>query len=338
MNNPLTQNSANNMNSETMLKNDMMNPINSIIPTATNIVNNTNQTLEQFGNNASVALTETQEMGQSFLQSNTIIAKFVFVILVVIVFIFLLNLGITWMGYFLQPTNNPYLLKGMTNGSTFYHISRDPKQANSVTLLHSNNQASGMEFTWSFWLYISPFANSSSDTKTYNTIFVVGNGNYDNTGISTVLNGPGVYLQNASGTATMHIVMDVIPNQLVTNQIIDVTNLPFNKWMHVAMRMENTMLDVYINGVITTRTNFTNLPKQNYGDVYINDNGGFNGSLSNLQYYNRALDVFSINGIVGSGPNLSGAIVSSSSSSTPTTSTSSGASYLSSQWYINKLF
>ena len=63
-------------------------------------------------------------------------------------------------------------------------------------------------------------------------------------------------------------------------------------------------MDVYINGTMTQRHIFTNVPIQNYDDVYICANGGFSGTLSDLRYFNRALNVFEINNIVSSGPNL----------------------------------
>jgi hypothetical protein len=39
------------------------------------------------------------------------------------------------------------------------------------------------------------------------------------------------------------------------------------------MRVENTLMDVYVNGTITS-TKFTAVPKQNYNDVQICQNGG----------------------------------------------------------------
>lgn len=46
------------------------------------------------------------------------------------------------------------------------------------------------------------------------------------------------------------------------------------------------------------------VPKQNYNDVNVCQNGGFDGQLSNLQYYTHALSSPEINAQVVSGPNL----------------------------------
>jgi hypothetical protein len=62
------------------------------------------------------------------------------------------------------------------------------------------------------------------------------------------------------------------------------------------MRVENTLMDVYVNGTITS-TKFTAVPKQNYNDVQICQNGGFEGNLSNLRF-SHALSAFEINNIV----------------------------------------
>jgi len=96
------------------------------------------------------------------------------------------------------------------------------------------------------------------------------------------------------------------------------------KWVHVALRLQNKILDIYVNGVVAERRVFNNTPKQNFGDVYVAQNGGFIGKLSNLRYYSRALNVFEITAVVNAGPNLSVAEGSYSSGD---------VKYLSNMWY-----
>jgi hypothetical protein len=62
-------------------------------------------------------------------------------------------------------------------------------------------------------------------------------------------------------------------------------------------------LDVYINGTITRSITLNGVPKQNNGDVYVAQNGGFQGNISNLWYYNYALGTADIQNIVARGPN-----------------------------------
>jgi hypothetical protein len=275
------------------------------------------------------------EATESFLESNSIVAKFVFVILVVIVFLVLMNLGIYLLGYFLQPANNPYIVNGMIQGTNFVKVTRDPKHINSVILKHSNNQKGGMEFSWSVWLNLK----NNTNTKTqYSHIFSIGNNSFDPTsGLATVENGPGLYLSNldSSGnqvkSANLHLVMDTMADGSTFNQSTDISNLPYDKWFNVIIRMKNTVLDIYINGVITSRMNFANVPRQNYNDVLICANGGFTGALSNLRYYDYALNVFEITSIVYSGPNLNASTINGTSSAVK-----GGYSYLSNLWYTSK--
>jgi hypothetical protein len=84
-------------------------------------------------------------------------------------------------------------------------------------------------------------------------------------------------------------------------------------------------LDIYINGVITYSIILTSPPKQNYGDVYVCMNGGFQGYLSNLWYYDYALGTTAIQNLINSGPNT-----------TMTNQTSlKSTNYISTYWYLN---
>jgi hypothetical protein len=100
--------------------------------------------------------------------------------------------------------------------------------------------------------------------------------------------------------------MDAQPtdNNPVPKQL-EITNVPLQKWFHVAYRFQNYTMDCYVNGVLAKSVSFGEyVPKQNYDDVYLGKNGGFNGSLSNLRYYDYALSPFDLNAIVNYGPNL----------------------------------
>jgi hypothetical protein len=271
------------------------------------------------------------EASTEFLESNSLIARFVFVFIVVIVFMILLRIGIYLVGYFSQPKDNPYVVKGLLPGSNPVRVTQDPKVKDSVTILRSNNQKTGIEFTWCVWLNISMINASSGNV--YQHIFNKGNNTYGSDGIATINNGPGMYLNLTNSTPLIHVVMNTVsPTNPI--QTVDIDNIPLKKWFHVILRMQNNLLDVYINGVVTQRVTFPYVPKQNYQDIYVcQDNGvstGFSGNLSDLRYYDRALNIFEITGIVSNGPNLT---TSSLSSVTSTY----GASYLSSMWYTNKM-
>jgi hypothetical protein len=260
----------------------------------------------------------------AFLESNSMIAKVAFVLLVLIGFIILLALGTIFITYLSSPSANPYLVNGMISGNYPLTITQDPSQRQSVYIQRSNNQSSGIEFTWSFWIYVTDLEPHSVN-KRYQHVFNKGDTNYDmSNGLAGVNNAPGVYLTTdmSNSTNILHIMMDTVV-QSDTNTMIDISNVPIQKWVHVAIRLQNTILDVYINGTINNRLLLTNVPKQNYDNVNICQNGGFSGNLSNLRYFSRALNVFDINSIVQWGPNLS--VVDSKAKS--------GGYYLSRNWY-----
>jgi hypothetical protein len=263
-------------------------------------------------NNASSA--DLGNASSEFLNSNSIISKFVFLLLVLIVFIMLMNLGVYTISYFLRPNTSPYVVKGLMNGNLRKTIPQDPTNSNAVTIYRSNNEDKGIEFTWTIWLRVDalPTINISE------TIFSKGNG--------TTLNGPTMTLHKGTGdggasdnTGTIKIKMDTVANEPSGN-VVEIKNIPISKWFNIAVRMQNKIMDVYVNGVVANRHVFQNVPKQNYSDIIV---GGFTGNLSDLRYFDSALNVFQINNIVMAGPNLK----------TEESTAVSRFDYLSSSWY-----
>ena len=289
---------------------------------ATSVKDTVSSTLDDFSSKS------LMNAGTEFLDSNSMIAKFMFIILLLIVFLALLRIGTSLVSWFVTPSTTPYLVHGLRNGSSPKVVLQDPASGNQVTY-RSNNQSSGAEFTWSMWLNISTVPDTTS--KKYNTVFVKGTNVYVSNGISRVNNGPGVYLTSEStdGTQTqcvLHFEMDVVTptdsNQRDSLKM-DVPNIPIGKWALVVFRLQNKMLDCYVNGTITSRIQFGDyIPKQNYDNVNVCSNGGFPGMISNLRYYDYALSVFEINSVLYYGPNLTADSASSTSSD-----------YLSTTWY-----
>lgn len=281
---------------------------------------------ESFSNAANSAREATQnatadfssqgvgDASQEFLNSNSIIAKFVFVILVVIVFMTLLKFGFYLVTYLTSPNTNPYIIHGMLTGTAYTIFPQDPASGTPV-VYRSHNQSGGAEFTWAIWLKVDQMPN---DEK-YKCVFVKGTDQYETmgavTGISNVNNGPGLYLKKnvvaPSGELLLRYVMDVVNPDLDSQTApisVDISNCPVGKWFHVAIRLQNKTMDCYVNGVITNRMSFGNyIPKQNYDSIIYAGNGGFSGAASNLRYYDYALSVFEINSIVYYGPNLNAA-------------------------------
>ena len=256
----------------------------------------------------------------SFLQSNTLIAKFAFLILVLIGFMILLNLGVKIIAYFTKPSGDPKLVNGTMNAANEVVITQDPKNSQSIPILRSNNQNKGLEFSWSLWMYI----NDTSKTPKFSHVFNKGNATFDTDGIATVNNGPGLYIENENNN--LIVVMNTVD---VNNpvEVLVVKDIPLRKWFHCVIRIENTDLDVYINGTIVARAQMQDVPKQNYENVNICKNGGFNGNIADLQYFDKAISIFQINNIVAWGRNTNAANENASGDAT------GFPYYLSNLWY-----
>ena len=61
-----------------------------------------------------------------FINSNSIVAKFVFLVLVLIIFVLICSLGIKLIGYFMQTPSSPYIVKGLLQGSNSVIVTQDP--------------------------------------------------------------------------------------------------------------------------------------------------------------------------------------------------------------------
>ena len=111
------------------------------------------------------------------------------------------------------------------------------------------------------------------------------------------------------------------------NEEITIPDIPLNKWVNVIIRCKNTTLDVYVNGTIARSINLIGVPKQNYGDVYVAMNGGFNGYISDLWYFNYSLGTSAIQNILTKGPNTK--MINDNGM------TSNVYNYLSLRWFFN---
>jgi len=252
---------------------------------------------------------------------SSIIAKFGFLVLIIIVFIILFRVGLAIIAYFTMPSESPYVVKGLLSGRESAMITQDPQSSNAVPILRSNNESTGLEFTWSAWLFLE---NGGEDKPSkYMHVFNKGTSDYGEDGRAKLHNGPGVYIGPEDNT--LHVVMNTTKYG-DNSQSVDVKNIPLRKWVHVAVRMQNTIMDVYVNGTVSGRVVQEHVPNQNFYNVYLNQNGGFNGRMSNLRYFNRAIDVFEINRVMRAGPNLT-------SSSLSAMKPISDYAYLSNLWY-----
>ena len=318
------QNPTNYLPNTDAINTGVTNAMNSVSSSIADTKNSFQNTMNEFSS-ANVI-----NAGNEFLQSNSLIAKFGFIILVLFGFLFLFKIGMLIISSILSPSDSPYLIKGLISGTESIRVQQDSRTSSAI-VNYSENQPTGLEFTYSVWILL----NSTNNSK-YAHIFnkgIVDGSNITVSGVNNLSNAPGLYVKgNDDGTSTFRVYMDTFSQsgsiQNIDDQrtLIDINGIPYNKWVNVIIRAQNRILDVYVNGVLTQHKDLGYVPRQNFGDVYVCNNGGFSGKLSDLRYYAKALNVFEINGIVGWGPNLTTSPSASGQSNTD-------ANYLSYMWY-----
>jgi hypothetical protein len=186
------------------------------------------------------------------------------------------------------------------------------KYTDAKTIGLSMNERTGIEFSYSFYLYVNPATFSGN--KTFKHVF--------HKGYATPwpLMAPGVFLH--SDTNTMRVVMNTYKNPYT---YADVKNIPVQKWFHVVLNSYKGGLDIFVNGNLANRISFTDtVPYQNFQDIVIFSNanintlrgssipalngedfqfeGAFKGYLSNLTYARYALSVNEIQRLMNAGP------------------------------------
>ena len=286
--------------------------------------------LQQFSSNQYV------QGSKQFLQSNSIVAKFAFLILILIVFMMLLSLGSAILTRVFAQSHNPILIDGMINAQQMVIIPQDPSIKGAKPILRSNNQREGLEFTWSVWINIADYSVKQNE---YKHVFHKGNDNISSkdtgagvAGINFPNNSPGVYITpmivDASNGNTAGLLVKMNSFSKI-DEDVTLSGLPLHKWVNIIIRVtKQNQMDIYINGTLAKRHMMAGVPKQNYGDVYASMNGGFAGNTASLRYFEKALSTSEIQNIVNQGPNTSlvtGASMSSNNKSNQ---------YISTRWFL----
>ena len=261
---------------------------------------------------------------RDFLESNSLVAKVAFLLLVLIIFLFLLRVGVTLVTWLFSPSQSPRLINGLKPANTMVRIPQNPSISGAIPILRSVNEEQGIEFTWSVWLYVEDVSPEGQLKHVFHKGSESGHSsNSDNVadGMMYPNIAPGLYID--SNTNSLVVIMNTFDTII---EEIKVDDLPLNKWVNVMIVCDNLTVDIYVNGTIARRHILSSVPRQNYGDVWVNMNGGFNGYVSDLLYFNKSLGVSKIQSIVNNGPNLKA-----------TSSTDIGTNnppYLSLRWYL----
>lgn len=182
------------------------------------------------------------------------------------------------------------------------------KDSEGKPILPSDNERTGIEFAYSFFLLVNEDTIIGQDVL--RTVFYKG---YDN-GPWPLL-APGVFIKGDSNT--MRIVYN---SSREPYNFIDIENIPINKYFHVVLNFRARALEVHINGRITKKLLFENgVPYSNFSNLVIFNNfndltinrppfgnirfqRAINGQISNLVYTRYALSYGEIQNHLSKGP------------------------------------
>lgn len=221
-------------------------------------------------------------MNANIIQNTSTKQKVIGIIaLLLVVMIVVYIIWYLWRDFSMTSSNEPWLIPTTK-------LARTQKVIPAYVIKPSNDSRYGIEFTYGFWIFITDWVYKNGEWK---HVFNKGSA-------STVpLQAPGVWLYPTENK--MAINMNTFYS---VKETCDVGNLPIGKWFHVAIVCIGKNLDVYINGRLKKRCALKGIPKQNFGDLYINSWNGFDGFLSKFRYFNYAVPYYKIEQMVSDGP------------------------------------
>jgi len=185
-------------------------------------------------------------------------------------------------------------------------IRQDPNQMGAITIMPSVNAPSGLEFSYSCYLFVDS-KTFQGNTPGLRHIFHKGSSVYK------PLMCPGVFMRNDENTLVVYM-----NEGSAWDTRCEIPSFPIGKWVHLTIIVRNMHVDVYINGNVAHRMTLKSVPKQNYGDVFVFKNEAFDdngptghrfavlgaasGFISRLKYTGYALNYEQIDRLVRMGP------------------------------------
>ena len=164
---------------------------------------------------------------KEFLESNSIVAKFAFLLLVLLLFVMALRLGTSIMSWIFSPSPNPILINGMIDAKQMMRIPQDPSVNGAIPIMRSRGSDEGLVFTWSVWINIDDLQYRQNE---FRHIFHKGNDDINVTkvpiGMNQPNNAPGLYI--APGTNNLVVVMNTFEN---INEEVVITDIPLNVYV-----------------------------------------------------------------------------------------------------------
>ena len=211
-----------------------------------------------------------------------------------------------------QKTESPMILKGNKSARSSMVIPQNPEDPETVILYRSDNEDEGIEFTYSYWMLIDNYEYKTNEWK-----HILHKGNKEGTPNMC----PGFWLHPNKNS--MRVYFNTMKNM---KEYFDIDNMPLKKWICVSLTVKQRVVECFINGMLKKRHSLSSIPRQNFGELWINLFGGFDGYISKVQYHRRALSYEEVAKLVKNGPSGSSCI-----------DTGELPPYLDDDWWLNSL-
>ena len=153
-------------------------------------------------------------------------------------------------------------------------------------LPRSLDQKEGLAFSYTCWIKIDDFAYRYGQQK---VVFTKGSPDLKTMCPALLVDG---------NTNSLLVKLDTFGG----TETIPISNIPAKKWLHVAICVDQEAANIYINGTLYMHHSLTQIPKQNNSTVSTGVAGGFEGKLSNLQYYSYLLSPTEVKTAMASTP------------------------------------
>jgi len=161
--------------------------------------------------------------------------------------------------------------KDIASSQTAMRVILKDSQAGTIqktlpsSLPRSFNQPEGLIFSYACWILVKDFGMGYGQQR---RIFSHGDT-------------PGVYLDGTSNSLLVKL------NTFDGTETLVVPNIPAMKWIHFALVVDQSAVDIYINGTLREHRTMTRLPKQSDSAILLG--GGWDGVLARLSYWPRSL-------------------------------------------------
>uniref|UniRef100_A0A6C0JZ26 LamG-like jellyroll fold domain-containing protein n=1 Tax=viral metagenome TaxID=1070528 RepID=A0A6C0JZ26_9ZZZZ len=181
--------------------------------------------------------------------------------------------------YYGSGTSGSVVLQGSTQDGK-------KEQTSTQNIPRSKDEQQGLTFSYTCWIRIDDFSYRFGVPK---VVFVKGTPDLKAACPALLVDG---------NTNSLLVKLDTFGAQ----ETISVPNIPAKKWLFVGIAVNQESVDVYINGTLFTHHSISQVPKQNSSPVHTGVSGGFDGKISNLQYYTSFLDASGIQSVMSSTP------------------------------------